>query len=521
LKPSGEDKESHSKGLSLQSQIYLSLFLATVTLLLYVPVAWHSFIDYDDADYVFDNPHVTTGLSTTNLAWAFTTGHAANWHPVTWLSHILDCQLFGLNPGPQHLVNALLHAANTALLFLALARMTGQPWRSAFIAALFGWHPLHVESVAWIAERKDVLSTFFGFLVILAYHSYTRRKNWLRYVILALLFGLGLMAKPMLVTLPCLLLLLDYWPLCRFNSLGGLWTVLIEKIPLFAIAGAACVTTFIAQRAAGAVVSVGTLPLFPRLENALLSVFRYLGKMVWPEGLMIPYMFGIEFNLAIVLVAGLALAALTFAAIRLGHQFPYFPVGWFWYLGTLVPVIGVVQVGIQSMADRYTYVPLVGAFILLTWSVSDALQHWRVSQKVTASLATAALGSCVVLTTHQLRYWRNSETLFFHSILVQPYNLPAMDCLAWTYATDPDQRLRNADRALRLATACVRDTDRMEPDFLMTLSAAYAEASQFQLAIQTAEEALRLCDGTKAPEFVAKGRARIELYRAGKAIHGK
>ncbi|HXD00829.1 MAG TPA: hypothetical protein VN048_15920 [Verrucomicrobiae bacterium] len=505
--------------------MYTCLFLAVVTILLYAPVVGHSFIDYDDADYVFDNPHVTTGLSTANLVWAFRTGFAANWHPLTWLSHMLDCQLFGLNPGPQHLVNALLHAVNTALLFFALARMTGQLWRSAFVAALFGWHPLHVESVAWIAERKDVLSTTFGFLTIVAYHSYTRHKNWRRYALVALFFSLGLMAKPMLVTLPCVLLLLDYWPLRRFqpsmlnNQLLTVRGLLVEKIPLFSLAAAACVITFLVQRASGAVVSIASVPLPPRLENGLLSCFRYLGKMVWPDGLMLPYMFGLDFNPMIVLVAALALAALTFAAIRLGGRFQYLPVGWLWYLGTLMPVIGVVQVGIQSMADRYTYIPSIGVSILIAWGAGDALAYLGMLRKVIAPLAVAILGACLVLTTLQLRYWKNSETLFFHSILVQPYNLAAMDCLAWTYATDPDPRLRNPVRALNLATACVRDTDRMDPNFLVTLSAAYAESGRFPLAIQTAEEALQLPGVMKVPAFVVKARGWIELYQEGKAIH--
>jgi hypothetical protein len=500
-------------------RLYLCLFLAAATLLLYAPVAGHSFIDYDDADYVFDNPHVSTGLSAANLAWAFRTGHAANWHPVTWLSHIVDCQCFGLNPGPPHLVNALLHAANTALLFLALARMTGQSWRGALVAALFGWHPLHVESVAWIAERKDVLSTLFGFLAILAYHSYTRNRNGWRYFLVTLLFALGLMAKPMLVTLPGVLLLLDYWPLHRFESWDQFGRLLVEKISLFALAGGASVITFLAQRAGGAVVSVSSVPLAPRLENALLSCFRYLGKMLWPDGLMLPYMFGLDFNPAIIFFAALALAALTLGAIRWGGRFPYLPVGWFWYLGTLLPVIGVVQVGLQSMADRYTYVPSIGVFVLMVWGVADALSGRGLARKVAGWLAAAALGACLVLTTRQLPYWKNSETLFFHAILVQPYNLAAMDCLAWTYATDPDPRLRKGDRALRLASACVKDTDRLDPDFLMTLSAAYAECGQFPLAIQTVEEALRLPGVMVVPEFVAKAESRIATYRAGKAIH--
>jgi hypothetical protein len=499
----------------------LSLCLAAVTLALYLPVFSHSFIDYDDTDYVLDNPHVTSGLSLANVAWAFRTGHSANWHPLTWASHMLDCQLFGVRPGPQHLVNAALHAGNSVLLYLALAFMTGQPWRSFFVAALFAWHPLHVESVAWIAERKDVLSTAFEFLTLLAYNSYVRRRGLLRYLLVALSFAFGLTAKPMLVTLPCVLLLLDYWPLNRMGSARQFGRLLLEKLPLFGLSAAACAITMLAQRASGAFVSVNSLPLLSRVENAILSYFRYLGKTFWPKGLMLPYMFDLDANIAVVVIAGLGLVALTVGAVWLGRRFPNVPVGWFWYVGTLVPVIGLLQVGIQSMADRYTYVPSVGVFILIAWGSGDALKRIGTPPKLTASLAAAALAACLVLTTLQLRFWQNSETLFFHSILVEPYNLGAMDCLAWTYATDPDPRLRNGERALRLASACVKDTERLEPDFLMTLSAAYAECGQFQLAVQTAEEALQ-CPGVGAvPEFVAKARECIELYRRSKAIHGK
>jgi hypothetical protein len=488
-------------------------------LALYLPVINHSLIDYDDTEYVLDNPHVTSGLSLANLAWAFRTGYAANWHPLTWVSHMLDCQLFGVRAGPQHLVSAALHVANTVLLFLTLASMTGLVWRSFFVAALFAWHPLHVESVAWLAERKDVLSTTFEFLTLLAYYSYTQRHGWLRYLLVALFFTLGLMAKPMLVTLPCVLLLLDYWPLNRLGSPRQFVSLLLEKLPLLGLSAAACMITLLAQRASGAVVSAGSLPLLPRVENAILSYFRYLGKMFWPEGLMLPYMFGLDFNHGLVAIAALGLIAISLGAIWLRGRFPYIPVGWFWYLGTLVPVIGLLQVGIQSMADRYTYVPSIGVFILVAWGCGDALTRLRLSPAITASLATAALAACLVLTSLQLRFWKNSETLFFHSILVQPYNLGAMDCLAWTYATDPDPRLRNGQRALRLATACVKDTERLEPDFLMTLAAAYAECQQFELAIRTVEEALQRPGVIAVPAFVAKAREHIELYRRGKSIH--
>ena len=353
----------------------IAVLLALATLAVYLPVASFSFIDFDDPDYVFRNPHILAGLNWDGLAWAFAHIHAANWHPLTSISHMLDCQLFGVNPAGPHLINVLFHMANSVLLFALLRRLTGTVWRSAAVAALFALHPLHVESVAWISERKDVLSMFFGLLCLHAYAKYVQVKTRPvdspgacaasgRYYRLALLlFALGLMSKPMLVTLPCLLLLLDCWPLARFSPSAllsqpaRLAPLIREKLPFFALSAVSCVITFVVQKAGGAVAPLAQLPLAARLGNAIVSYVRYLEKVVWPTGLCALYPYQ-AWPLWLVVLALAALAGITWLLLKQRDQRPYLLVGWAWYLGSLVPVIGIAQVGCQSMADRYT-VPAV------------------------------------------------------------------------------------------------------------------------------------------------------------------
>ena len=407
--------------------------------------AGFSFINYDDDVYVFNNAHVLSGLALENLIWAFHGEHWANWHPLTWISHMADCQFFGANPGPPHVVNALLHSANAFLLFFVLLRMTGFLWRSLAVAALFAFHPLHVESVAWIAERKDVLSTFFGFLTLLAYQSYVKQASLRRYALMALFFTLGLISKSMLVTLPCVLLLLDYWPLNRFHSFAGLCRLFGEKLPLFALSAVGCFITFHVQKTGGAVIPLDSLPLVPRLENALLSYFRYLARIFWPDRLAIPYGMTNPDPVA-VLMAGTVLVVLTIGMIRFGNRQKYLPVGWFWYVGTFVPVIGIVQVGTQGAADRYTYIPSVGIFLLAVWGLAAVFQRWHVPRSLIAGFAVAVISLCAVLTSRQLGFWRNSETLFKHSLALDPENLETQNCLAWSYATDPELKLRNGPK---------------------------------------------------------------------------
>jgi tetratricopeptide (TPR) repeat protein len=375
-----------------RTELIVCLCLALLTLGALGHVCWNGFVNYDDNDYVVRTPPVKTGLGAANLVWALTTTHAANWHPLTWLSLQLDAMLYGGESAwGYHLTNLLLHTAGTIVLFLALRRMTGAVWRSAAVAALFAVHPAHVESVAWVAERKDVLSGLFWMLTLLAYAWYAERPGWRRYLVVAIAFALGLMSKPMLVTLPCVLLLLDYWPLQRVGASvrSSLPRLVLEKLPLFALAVAACVVTVFAQRRGGAVSTLEQLPLRDRLMNCLAAYAGYLGELVWPAGLAPFYPHPRESLLLVQTVrAGLVLSAVT-AFVVWARRRRYLTVGWLWFLGMLVPVIGLVQVGSQAMADRYTYIPYVGLFIALTWGVADLTARWP--ERVRAVVAVAAL----------------------------------------------------------------------------------------------------------------------------------
>ncbi len=468
--------------------IYAALFLITVAV--FLPVSQYDYVNCDDPEYASANSHVQQGLTWTGVAWAFQVVVASNWHPVTCLSLMLDCQLFGNNAGAHHLVNLLFHVANTLLLFLVLKRMTGlrsddqQPsrnanktakagvtatapqasdvWPSALVAALFAWHPLHVESVAWISERKDVLSTFFGLLTLLAYarHVASDKRQvtgttvlphvtWHVspfYFLALLFFALGLMSKPMLVTWPFVLLLLDFWPLGRVTSdkwrvtrlripvpqLSSLNHLLLEKLPFFALAITSSVITFLAQRAAGATELLSQLTISERAGNALVSYVRYLGKMVWPENLAFFYPYPGPWIVdsgpwAVWQVAGSAalLALITLAAVWQARRRPFLIVGWLWFLGTLVPVIGLVQVGGQAMADRYTYVPLIGVFVMMGWAGKELVGRWPHAKYVTGAIVAGLLAACLVVTGRQLRYWQNSEALCRRAIAVTANNYKA------------------------------------------------------------------------------------------------
>ncbi|MBI3939993.1 MAG: tetratricopeptide repeat protein [Acidobacteria bacterium] len=420
------------------SQPLLALALLLLTAAAFWQVLDNSFVNYDDEVYVTQNRPVQSGLTAQSLRWAFTTFHTGNWHPLTWISHMLDCQLFDLNPKGHHLTSLLFHLANTLLLFTALTRMTGAPWPSAFAALLFGIHPVHVESVAWVAERKDVLSTFFWMLTMLAYRRYVQRPQTGNYLLVGLCLALGLMSKPMLVTLPFVLLLLDYWPLRRLAAENGKRAnpgaaarrLILEKLPFFALALASSVVTFFAQRAGGAVDSLDHLPLPARISNALESYVRYIAMMVWPDNLAVLYPHP-RTSLPFLLAAGsfLLLASATFLAIRSARKKPYLPVGWLWYLGTLVPVIGLVQIGAQARADRYTYVPLIGLFVIVAWGVPDLLAQWRhrrLGFRVAAGIVTAAL---VIVTRFQVGHWRDNFSLFAQQVRATPDNPVAHNTL--------------------------------------------------------------------------------------------
>ena len=414
--------------------IYIGL--ALVTLGLYLPAVHHGFVDYDDQQYVTDNPRVQAGLTWNGLIWAFGF-HAGNWHPLTWLSHMLDCQLYGARAGGHHLTNVLLHVATTVLLFSVLNRMTHAPWRSAAVAALFGWHPLHVESVAWVAERKDVLCAFFWMFTLLCYVRYAGRPSVARYVFCLVAFSLCLMSKPMGVTLPFVLLLLDYWPLNRVAEFASSqrknelpvfaqnsWSrVIWEKIPFLILSGIACGLTLCAQELA--IVSTAGLPVVQRVAHSLAAYTHYLAATFVPRNLAVYYPYRVELPAAMVVFAAGVLVLVTVVAVTNIRRRPYIMVGWLWYLGTLVPVIGLVQVGDQAWADRYMYLPSIGIFIAVVWLASDVIR----TKAVLAVLATAGAAALIFLTSLQLSYWKNTRTLFEHDDKVTPQNYMAVTVL--------------------------------------------------------------------------------------------
>ena len=403
--------------------------LAMVTLFAYRGVRSNGFLIYDDDVYVLENHQVQHGLNMQSMAWAFTTFDQSNWHPLTWISHMVDWRLYGNNPIGHHVTNVHLHAANAVLLFLLLLYMTGFFGRSAMVAFLFALHPAHVESVAWIAERKDVLSAFFWFATLLAYAWYVRRPSWKRFLWVVCGFAFGLMSKPMVVTLPFTLLLLDIWPLRRISFTREtrarwfpyLWKLCVEKWLLFLMAGFSSVITFIAQRTGGSVIELQSLPLWVRIGNAAISYWSYVRIMVWPAQLMVYYYY--DFNNISVIAAVLSVLALVLVTAVCWHirkARPYCLVGWLWFLGTLEPVIGIVQVGEQSMAERYTYVPLIGLFIAVVWLVGDAVASSPKIRVATQMLAVVVLAACAVKTEAQVKVWENTVTLFSHVLELDP-----------------------------------------------------------------------------------------------------
>ncbi len=465
------------------------LFLTVITLIAFWQVTQCDFINYDDQSYVTENVHIRNGITMEAMRWAFTTTHSSNWHPLTWMSHMLDVQLFGLKPRWHHLTNLLFHIANTLLLFFVFHRMTKAPWQSAFVAALFALHPLHVESVAWVAERKDVLSTFFWMLTMGAYIHYVENRpspggrggSWVKnYSAVLVFFVLGLMAKPMLVTLPFVLLLLDYWPLQRFKQEKSAqeirkevnrpvsadkrkrkssrkrttsrgveleekpadhkyrWAligpVLREKMPLFALAALSSIVTLVAEAKGGAVRSGEEFPPGVRIANAFVSYVIYIGKTIWPDNLAILYPHPGSWPLWKVTGAVVLLVAVTLTVIRTAKRFPYLTVGWLWFTGTLVPVIGIVQVGRQAMADRYTYIPLIGLFIMAAWGIPEFLKKWSYRKEILFASSALALLSLFIVTRIQVGYWQNSITLCDHALNVTNRNALIHNNRGVTYA---------------------------------------------------------------------------------------
>jgi tetratricopeptide (TPR) repeat protein len=564
--------------------LLLCLVLAVVTAVVYLPARSNEFVNYDDPDYVTSNRHVLTGLSWENVFWAFTTGHASNWHPLTWLSHMFDCQLFGDNAVAHHLVNIAFHIVNTVLLFLVLCAVTGALWRSAFVAALFALHPLHVESVAWISERKDVLSTLFFLLTLGAYLGYVNRrggtqdrgqvaareekdqrhltsspanKGLLRsspkkksatkrntvshevkaqrtekpvpvavynaplgsaalfYWLALLAFAFGLMSKPMLVTVPFVLLLLDFWPLGRLplllpaNWRAVVGRLVLEKAPFLGLAVASSVITFIVQQKGGAVSF--SLALGGRIANALVSYERYIEKMLWPAGLSVLYPHPGHWPLARVLAAKALLLGVSLLAVSRARKQPYLLFGWLWFLGMLVPVIGLIQVGVQSMADRYTYIPLIGLFIVVVWVVCGLVQNseGRVPLLVVTSLFT--LSACAYLTDRQIRFWQSSETLFQHAVDVTDRNYLAYNNLGFAQwgKGKTAEAMTNYLKSLEI-----------KPDYedaLNNVGYALAEQKKFAEAIPYYEAALRVRPN-QAEVHNNLGNALSKLGRTQEAI---
>ena len=401
-----------------RSDFWICLALLLTSFAVYAPVRHFDFVNFDDPEFVRDNPHVRNGLTPEGLTWAFTSGDSANWFPVTRLSHLLDAQLFGMRAGPHHISSVLFHGLAALLLFAFLRRATGVRWPSAFVAFLFAVHPLHVESVAWVAERKDLLCTLFWFLALLAYVRYTERPGAGRYLLVLLPFALGLMAKPMIVTLPFVLLLLDVWPLRRPP---GIW----EKIPFFALSAAGAIVTYVVQQHSGAVGVLAAFPFGQRVENAVVSYVVYIAKMLWPTRLAAFYPYPSDIPLWQAGLAAAALAGISILVLRSFRAYPYLAVGWLWYLGTLAPVIGLVQVGAQARADRYMYVPMVGLSIMLAWGVADLVRRRPRARPAAAVLAAAACLCCAVLAAAQVQHWRNSESLFEHALAVTGGNYVA------------------------------------------------------------------------------------------------
>jgi protein O-mannosyl-transferase len=420
----------------------ICLLLALITVLAYSPARHAGFVVFDDPDYVGVS-QVQGGLTLAGVEWAFTTFHASNWHPLTWLSHMLDASLFGPDAGAQHFVNVLFHTANALLLFWLLFRMTSRIWPAAFVAALFAWHPLHVESVAWLSERKDVLSTFFGLLALIAYANYAdeskvqgpRSKVWYGWTLV--LFALSLMAKPMLVTLPFIMLLLDVWPLERWQPFAAIakgsnnratehaprttQQLILEKAPFLLLTAASCIVTFLAQRSE-AVVSLEQRPLGLRVANALVSYVEYLAKTIWPAKLAVIYPLPDHIPAWQIGGAALILAVITFLVWRARKRSPYLLIGWLWFLGTLVPVIGLVQVGGQALADRYTYVPLIGIFIGIAYGSVELVEQFRIPPAIVSVASGVVLAGSLFMTESQLRFWQNSQALFAHAIDVTKNN---------------------------------------------------------------------------------------------------
>jgi protein O-mannosyl-transferase len=491
------------------------LLLGVATFAIYSPVIAHPFINYDDRDYVTENQHVQAGLSMQTLAWAFTSTDQANWHPLTWLSHAMDCEIYGLNPHGHHLTSVLIHTTNVLLLFLLLQWATGATGASAMVAALFALHPFNVESVAWIAERKNLLSTFFFLLALAAYGWYARQPSLRRYAGLAGLFALGLAAKPMVITLPLVLLLLDYWPLARIKGWATQssafpvpqvpWTrLLLEKVPLLALSAASAAIAVFAQRSGNAFESLGHIPLHLRIENAIYAYAKYVVKIFWPINMALIYPHPLDkltfFQVGLFAIFLIVVSLLVWQSRK---QRPYAITGWLWFLGTLVPVIGLVQVGPQGMADRYAYIPAIGIFVLLVWGFKD----WASSKPGISAwlkpIAVVVLAFLAILTFRQIGYWRSSEELWTHTLKVTEDNFMADDMLGSVLVQERrPEALQYFEAAARIAP--------WDPASHQAVGAALQDRGDLQGAIRAYQVVLH----AKDPKILAYTYANLGvIYR--------
>lgn len=422
----------------IRTKYTITILLILTTLGIYWHVSTHDFINYDDPQYVYNNPHIQKGLTVTNILWAFTSTYNSNWHPVTWLSHMLDVDLFGMHPGGHHLTNLFFHIVNTILLFFLFEKMTGDIWPSAGLAALFAFHPLHVESVAWVSERKDLLCMFWALLSLYGYVRYVEKSIMRRYLTSLLLFSLSLMSKPMAVTLPGVMFLIDIWPLKRYSSqsIGKInnkdeclcritTSLILEKIPFFILSVGSGILTIWSQKQGGSVTVLTDFPIHDRLSNALVSYVAYLWKMIWPLNLSVFYPMNFSISFGRATLSCLILGVITAIACRQWKQRPYLLIGWLWYLGTLLPVIGLVQVGLQSMADRYTYMPLVGIFLIIAWSVKEIIVSYNWGKIIFVPLSAIVMVVLAVIASYQNRLWSNSITLFQHALTATSGNFVA------------------------------------------------------------------------------------------------
>jgi tetratricopeptide (TPR) repeat protein len=516
----GELNSSEIVRAQLVLKFAICAALITITWAVFGQTVGHEFVNFDDPNYVSENPQIHAGLNWQSIVWAFTHVHSHNWHPLTTMSHMLDWQLFGAKPGAHHFVNVLLHTIGAILVFLLLEQMTSRIWPSAFVAAIFAIHPLHVESVAWISERKDVLSGVFFMLTLLAYFRYTRKPGVGRYLTMSFLFACGLMSKPMLVTLPIVLLLLDYWPLERFGKLSAK-KLIAEKIPLLVLSIGSAVATLIVQSGGVGLVPLEVLPLSWRITNALAAYLVYIWQMIWPADLALIYSHPGKLPIWQVAGAAAVLIAVTLGVFALRKRSPYLVVGWLWYLVMLVPVLGLIQVGGQAHADRYTYLPQIGLYIAATWGVVDLARFWRYHGAILGAAAAIIISALALRAAAQVWYWHDSERLWRHSLAVTTQNDMAhlglgqlfldqkrLDDAIAELQTVVARHPNDVDARLRLAGALSEKKDRMndaiaeyeaaakigapDPDVETTLANLLLEQGRMEEAIRYYRDVVRL-----------------------------